>query len=693
MMNVLRLLALVVLCSSSRADSSGWDLQEVLGGGKTVTEVSESGGDVKNKRAPPTAPSLVAGGKCPRGGDMSDALASISCSVETGEWVISKQSLSYKNAGCLIGSHWDGRDRCKEPISPPKETAVPKSPAPRDSLSKDYKRLAEKAEELVPKTWWRDGYANDLLLLSHNDKEGPSRQFSINVKLRNKKLRNLNQCVTRQQFIRKDFSFKDITTPAGVGEGGEADAKFDRAVRQRRRLAGGKNRRPGSCTAFQEPVVRSFLTLWSADRGMVGGGWRKRGDAAGKVEEGSNEASSASGGERRDPNAWEWVPREHNEGELRVAAMEVLEHFFMNYGGIWTGCFRLQDNSDCRGALAAAALTSATHIAYDVGARSRGDGKEDVGRQVVEGYLLAGLGRGLLHGDSDSTGDIATTAFKLRLADFTALQQAFLKLYTDSFGALYSAQLDTSLPLSFPPGLAVTAKKRWQGVMADGGALEPLYSHVRNWMYTEANNLIDFGPYRPLVALHSVQQELLADSDGGAGKGEGEGKGKGRRVLIDVGANGFFASPKYLIDSYAPYAPFTDVIMIEPEPHFKAGIPEAYSQRYNLTNLPMYAEVNTGSQADVITMLQSLVRPEDFVVLKFDVDPNRYAYGATMEWGFLFDLMKEGHEHIASLVDELYVELHFHYPKLFWEHYHSNWEALDMFRHLRRQGLAVHAWP
>jgi hypothetical protein len=371
--------------------------------------------------------------------------------------------------------------------------------------------------------------------------------------------------------------------------------------------------------------------------------------------------------------------------------MEVLEYFFMSYGGIWTGCFRLEDNSDCRGALAAAAITSATHILYDIGARRR-DKDDHVGRLLVEGYLLASLGRGLLHGDMDSTGDQTSTIFKLRLADFTLLQQSFLKLYSDSFGALYSDQLDTAIPVSFRPEFAVTTKPRWKSLLGShnspsakkAATFEPFYSHVRNWMYTEANNLIDFGPYRPLVAIPEAQRSLL----GGAGGGDG------RRVLIDVGANGFFASPKYLIDSYAPYAPFDDVIMIEPEPHFKAGIPDSYSKRYNMTNLKIYAEVNTQSSTDIIQLLPTLVRPNDFVVLKFDVDPNKYAYGATMEWGFLFDLMRSPeNKHIAGLVDELYVELHFHQPKLFWEHYHSNWEALDMFRALRQQGMAVHAWP
>ena len=47
----------------------------------------------------------------------------------------------------------------------------------------------------------------------------------------------------------------------------------------------------------------------------------------------------------------------------------------------------------------------------------------------------------------------------------------------------------------------------------------------------------------------------------------------------------------------------------------------------------------------------------------------------------------------SSLVDELYIEMHFKLPELYWNHYHSNLEALDLFRHLRRGGMIVHSWP
>ena len=36
---------------------------------------------------------------------------------------------------------------------------------------------------------------------------------------------------------------------------------------------------------------------------------------------------------------------------------QVLDHFYANYGGIWTGCFKLEKSAGCRGALAGNFLT------------------------------------------------------------------------------------------------------------------------------------------------------------------------------------------------------------------------------------------------------------------------------------------------------------------------------------------------
>jgi hypothetical protein len=84
----------------------------------------------------------------------------------------------------------------------PTEKDLPASPPPPDAKNQQYQKLSLIAEKVVPKTYWRDGYANDVLLLTHNDSDLPKKMFNYKSSLKNKKLRNMVQCITRQQFIR-----------------------------------------------------------------------------------------------------------------------------------------------------------------------------------------------------------------------------------------------------------------------------------------------------------------------------------------------------------------------------------------------------------------------------------------------------------------------------------------------------------
>jgi hypothetical protein len=439
----------------------------------------------------------------------------------------------------------------------PTQDEVPPSPPPPAARNAKYQELATIAEKVVPKTWWREGFADDKLLLSRNNDELPRKQFDTRS-LSNKKLKNLYQCVTRQQFMRKSFDFEtqNITQPFSTGPNNH-------------------------CSAYLEPVVKKFQKLWLQSMADYDGTFTT-------IDDGS---------------VWKmWHPKSSDSGQLLMAALETLEHMYTNYGGVWTGCFAYEKITECRGALAAASMVVATHFIADIA----GKRKSFTETQFVRGYILASLGRGLLHGDFGTIGAAPLTSWRVKTIDFIALQSAYLKLYIDSFGAEYNRQLNKYIPYAFDPGFKVVAKNLWPHAAA---SLEPVYTSLRNWMFTEVSNLIDFAPYRPLIAYSDVRRDILA--------------AKKRRVLIDVGANGFFASPKFLIDSYAPYLPFTDVIMVEPEPHFSATVPPAYSNAYNIRFIPIYAEVATGSDTDMLKLLPTLVSKDDFVVLKFDVDPNR----------------------------------------------------------------------
>jgi len=532
-------------------------------------------------------------------------ISMVLCSVENHQLQINKESIS--NSTCYIG-----KDRCKQILFPPLPSSVLPSKPPPSARNKKYQELATIAESSVPDTWWRKGFADDRLLLSHNNKELPTKLFDSNSHS-NKKLKNLYQCATRQHFMRKSLNFEEISHST-------------------------------NCSLMNEPFIQLFHSKWKSFS-------RVQYDRL-RFNVGATELHKII-----------------LEDGLLPAALRVLEYFYHNFGGIWTGCFGIELLADCRGALAAASLVASLDVMIRITTDKFSDG------DLTKGYILSSLGRSLLHGDSSTTGNLPITVWKLQMNDFIALQSAFLKLYIDSVGELYSEQLNKYIPFAFPPGFSAQGKMKWKRF---SNLIEPVYTSLRNWMFTECSNLIDFGPYRPLVAFLDVRKELLA-------------KPTTKRTLVDIGANGFFASPKYLIDSYSVYLPFTHVVMVEPEPHFSATIPQVYSDRYNISVLPIYVEVGTKSETDMLVLLPKLVSADDYVVLKFDVDPNRFAYGPTMEWGFLFEITRR--PDIASLIDEIYIELHFNFPALYWQHYHSNWEALDVFRYLRNEGIIVHSWP
>ena len=569
---------------------------------------------------------------------LSPAISSLLCAVERKHLTIHPDAKAVKAAanGCMLGRQIgkngkESSSRCNSILDVPTRQEVPKSSDPKLSTIKEYTRLATISESFIEKTWWREGFSSDYLLLSHNDSELPRNQFVIS-KLRHKKLKNIIQCVTRQQFIRKSY---DMNVPGGILD----RSKFN------------KDEAKTNCTSFNHPDVQLFYKLWmkNANKGMFDGTFRYPENP----EKG-------------------WEPR-HDDQSMRESALNTLGVFYDEHGGIWTGCFKFDRFPSCRGAIAAASLVTAMHTLTDI---TGPDAMTFHEHSLLSGYFMASLGRSVLHGHDGNIGDESISVWKVKTIDFIALQQAFLKLYMDSFGGIYNKQLEKYVPMSFPPSFEVYIKNNWQDI-ARNNRLEPVYTSLRNWMYHEAKNLIDFGPYKPIVAEAEVRSKVK--------------KNYKRRVLIDVGANGFFASPKYLLDSYSIYAPFTHAIMIEPEPHFSASIPPIYSKLYNITFIQIYSEVGTGTDNDILKLLPTLVSKDDFVVLKYDVDPNRFAYGATMEWGFLFMLMKT--KDIAQLIDELYIELHFHFPALFWDHFHSNWEALDAIRYLRSRGLPIHSWP
>eukprot|EP00960_Hanusia_phi_P028673 747549-Hanusia_phi.AAC.2 len=187
-----------------------------------------------------------------------------------------------------------------------------------------------------------------------------------------------------------------------------------------------------------------------------------------------------------------------------------------------------------------------------------------------------------------------------------------------------------------------------------------------------------FFPYRILPSFARVQQ-----------------RGYRKKVLIDCGAGGFRRGGKYLVDLYAPWLSFDDLILVEPFDDIQ--VMERYRSRHNITVLREQVRVvgggGGGGGVDILSLLEANVKEEDFVVLKFDCDDNGESAGTgTIEWGFLAALLYSPQ---LSLVDELFIELHFFFPQLWQASFlpHSMWQAFDALRQIRACGVAVHVWP
>lgn len=207
------------------------------------------------------------------------------------------------------------------------------------------------------------------------------------------------------------------------------------------------------------------------------------------------------------------------------------------------------------------------------------------------------------------------------------------------------------------------------GSMVQG--LEDLYPGGRNIWLHEFGQLIDFAAYLPLPAVRGFDPQ----------------RNFGRKVLLIVGANGFYRATKYLIDMYSPFFKFDTVYMVEPDAQ-GMQVPPEY-KAINITWKPGYVRVGTRDSTDLLSFIKTSFAQEDYVVVMFDVDAT--TWGPTMEWGWLADLVSQN----WRIVDELFIELHFWKPEIGWKHdRHSSREAFEILHQLRHMcGAAVHAWP
>lgn len=223
---------------------------------------------------------------------VSAPIQAIMCAVESGKWNISDALSNPVEGRCLLG----GRDRCNGMIHVPTEQEVPASPPSPITKNPDYTKLALISETLVPKTWWKAGFAHPLLSLSNGSIELPVAHLNIGPKhISNQKLRNMYRCMNERAYLRIGVDFKDKNLPTKNAE--------------------------ARCPAMESPVVKKFQSVWSQHKSTLGG----------KIV---NDV---------------WFPEGSTDHALLTSANEVLEYFYQVRNNT---CNQFRYSADCRGAIA-----------------------------------------------------------------------------------------------------------------------------------------------------------------------------------------------------------------------------------------------------------------------------------------------------------------------------------------------------
>jgi hypothetical protein len=121
-----------------------------------------------------------------------------------------------------------------------------------------------------------------------------------------------------------------------------------------------------------------------------------------------------------------------------------------------------------------------------------------------------------------------------------------------------------------------------------------------------------------------------------------------------------------------------------------AQIPGDVRAIYHWFNIP--ADPTPGADGNPFTILKQVARPEDFVIIKIDIDNSK------VELPFINQILTD--KSISSLIDELYFEHHFNMEPMV----HNGWwtsgtesgqtmvDSAKLFLGLRNLGIRAHVW-
>jgi hypothetical protein len=165
-----------------------------------------------------------------------------------------------------------------------------------------------------------------------------------------------------------------------------------------------------------------------------------------------------------------------------------------------------------------------------------------------------------------------------------------------------------------------------------------------------------------------------------------------RALMFDMGGSRFMHAQggRWILRQYARAGlHFDHVYVWEAAPtssaEYFAGAPEDALHRVHFFNWPVAPE--EGSAANPFTLVKRFATPEDFVVVKLDIDT------PSVEGPLARQLLED--TALQALVDVFFFEHHVHINDFKWPGGMEGTlvDSYDLFRRLREAGIAAHSWP
>eukprot|EP01040_Poterioochromonas_malhamensis_P001545 gene1545-1635_t len=173
-----------------------------------------------------------------------------------------------------------------------------------------------------------------------------------------------------------------------------------------------------------------------------------------------------------------------------------------------------------------------------------------------------------------------------------------------------------------------------------------------------------------------------------------------KRYLFDTGSYTFDSSIMWFLCSYLQRGIDFDQIygweytLIEPNFYWKR-VPPRLLPFFHFFNIPI--TTNITSSAHVLRIIEQIVKEDDFIAFKLDIDTPE------IEIPIVLELLSN--HHLSKLIDDFFFELHFRCELLMYcgwgnnipdEYYGltlNRHHALQLFLQLRQNGIRAHIWP